>query len=35
MARYLPSSENRSHGAMLADRLERFCNGTGVRYVFR
>lgn len=33
--RYVPSSENRSHGATLGDRLERFCNGTRFRYVFR
>jgi hypothetical protein len=33
--RYMPSSENRSHGATLGDRLEPFCNGTRFRYVFR
>ena len=33
--RYVPSSENRSHGARLGDRLERLCNGTRFRYVFR
>jgi hypothetical protein len=33
--RYVPSSEYRSHGATLGDRLERFCNGTRFRYVFR
>ena len=33
--RYVPSSENRSHGATLGDRLERFCNGSRFRYVFR
>ena len=33
--RYVPSSENRSHGARLGDRLERFCNGTRFRYAFR
>jgi hypothetical protein len=33
--RYVPSSENRPHGATLGDRLERFCNGTRFRYVFR
>jgi hypothetical protein len=33
--RYVPSSENRSHGATLGDRLERFCNGTRFRYAFR
>ena len=33
--RYVPSSENRSHGATLGDRLEPFCNGTRFRYVFR
>jgi hypothetical protein len=34
-ARYVPSSENRSHGATLGDRLEPFCNGARFRYVFR
>jgi hypothetical protein len=33
--RYVPTSENRSHGATLGDRLEPFCNGTRFRYVFR
>jgi hypothetical protein len=33
--RYVPSSENRSHGATFGDRLERLCNGTRFRYVFR
>ena len=33
--RYVPSSENRSHGATLGDRLEPFCNGTRFRYMFR
>jgi hypothetical protein len=33
--RYVPSSENRSHGATLGDRLEPFCNGTRFTYVFR
>ena len=33
--RYVPSSENRSHGASLGARLEPFCNGTRFRYVFR
>jgi hypothetical protein len=33
--RYVPSSENRSHGASLGGQLERFCNGTRFRYVFR
>jgi hypothetical protein len=33
--RYVPSGENRSHGATLGDRLEPFCNGTRFRYVFR
>jgi hypothetical protein len=33
--RYVPSSENRSHGASLGAQLERFCNGTRFRYVFR
>ena len=33
--RYVPSSENRSHGAVLGNKLERFCNGTRFRYVFR
>jgi hypothetical protein len=33
--RHVPSSENRSHGASLGAQLERFCNGTRFRYVFR
>jgi hypothetical protein len=33
--RYVPSSENRSHGASLGAKLERFCDGTRFRYVFR
>jgi hypothetical protein len=33
--RLVPSSENRSHGASLGGQLERFCNGTRFRYVFR
>jgi hypothetical protein len=32
--RYVPSSENRSHGATLGALLAPFCNGTRVRYVF-
>jgi hypothetical protein len=33
--RYVPSSENRSHGASLGAQLKPFCNGTRFRYVFR
>jgi hypothetical protein len=33
--RYVPSSENRSHGASLGAKLSDFCNGTRFRYVFR
>jgi Deoxyribonuclease NucA/NucB len=33
--RYVPSSENRSHGATLGALLAPFCNGTRFRYVFR
>jgi hypothetical protein len=33
--RHVPSSENRSHGAVLGNALEEFCNGTRFRYVFR
>ena len=33
--RYVPSSENRSHGSKLGNLLEDFCNGTRFRYVFR
>jgi len=32
--RYVPSSENRSHGASLGAKLRDFCNGTRFRYVF-
>ncbi len=32
---YVPSSENRSHGASLGSRLRRFCGGTRFRYRFR
>ena len=32
--RYVPSSENRSHGASLGAKLQNFCNGTRFRYVF-
>jgi Deoxyribonuclease NucA/NucB len=31
---YVPSSENRSHGAVLGIKLRRFCEGTRFRYVF-
>lgn len=31
---YVPSSENRSHGATLGVKLRRFCEGTRFRYVF-
>jgi hypothetical protein len=33
--RYVPSAENRSHGAALGAKLDDFCNGTRFRYVFR
>jgi Deoxyribonuclease NucA/NucB len=33
--RYVPSSENRSHGATLGNMLEDWCNGTRFRYAFR
>lgn len=33
--RYVPSSENRSHGASLGAQLEPFCDGTRFRYVFK
>jgi hypothetical protein len=33
--RYVPSSENRSHGASLGGQLRPYCNGTKFRYVFR
>ena len=32
--RFVPSSENRSHGATLGGLLSRFCDGTRFRYVF-
>lgn len=32
--RYVPSSENRSHGASLGGRLSPFCDGTRFRYRF-
>ena len=32
--RFVPSSENRSHGATLGNELRRFCDGTRFRYVF-
>jgi hypothetical protein len=32
---YVPSSENRSHGASLGNKLAEFCNGVRFRYVFR
>jgi hypothetical protein len=32
---YVPSSENRSHGATLGNLLRPFGNGTRFRYVFR
>jgi hypothetical protein len=32
--RYVPSSENRSHGAALGIKLRRFCDGTRFEYVF-
>jgi hypothetical protein len=31
---YVPSAENRSHGATLGTKLRRFCDGTRFRYVF-
>ena len=31
---YVPSSENRSHGATMGIKLRRFCDGTRFRYVF-
>lgn len=31
---YVPSGENRSHGATLGNKLRRFCNGTRFRYAF-
>ena len=33
--RYIPSGENRSHGASLGGQLSPYCNGTRFRYVFR
>jgi hypothetical protein len=33
--RYVPSSENRSHGALLGAKLADYCDGTRFRYVFR
>ena len=33
--RYVPSSENRSHGATMGNELRGFCDGTRFRYVFR
>jgi hypothetical protein len=33
--RYVPSSENRSHGTSLGNKLEPVCNGTRFCYVFR
>jgi len=32
--RYVPSSENRSHGSTLGAKLRRFCDGQKFRYVF-
>jgi hypothetical protein len=32
--RYVPSSENRSHGSTLGIKLRRFCDDTRFRYVF-
>jgi hypothetical protein len=31
---YVPSAENRSHGAVMGIKLRRYCNGTRFRYVF-
>jgi hypothetical protein len=31
--RYVPSSENRSHGSTLGIKLRRFCDGTRFRYL--
>lgn len=31
---YVPSSENRSHGASLGAKLKKLCNGTRFRYAF-
>ena len=33
--RYVPSSENRSHGASLGAKLQDLCDGTRFRYAFR
>jgi hypothetical protein len=33
--RHVPSSENRSHGAVLGARLAPYCDGVKFRYVFR
>jgi hypothetical protein len=33
--RYVPSSENRSHGSSMGAKPRRFCDGTRFRYVFR
>ncbi len=33
--RYVPSGENRSHGASLGGQLRPFCDGVRFRYVFR
>jgi len=32
--RYVPSSENRSHGSSMGAQLRRFCNGVQFRYAF-
>ncbi len=32
---YVPSRESRSHDATLKAKLDRFCDGTRFRYVFR
>jgi hypothetical protein len=32
--RYVPSSENRSHGASLGNQLSPYCDGTRFKYVF-
>jgi hypothetical protein len=32
--RYVPSSENRSHGSTMGSKLRRLCDGTRFRYVF-
>ena len=31
---YVPSAENRSHGAVLGTKLRRLCDGTRVSYTF-